>query len=70
MAAKRKTTKKQAKPKTKVVYRTKKVYVERKGNNDDNPFGETTKMVGQGMGTLMGVTIGMGMIGAMDKALK
>jgi hypothetical protein len=39
MAAKRKTTKKQAKPKTKVVYRTKKVYVERKGNNDDNPFG-------------------------------
>jgi hypothetical protein len=69
MVTKKKTTKKQAKPKTKVVYRTKKVYVEKK-DHDDNPFGETTKMVGQGMGALMGVTIGMGMIGAMDKALK
>jgi hypothetical protein len=70
MVTKKKTTKKQAKPKTKVVYRTKKVYVEKKNNNDDNPFGETTKMVGQGMGTLMGVTVGMGMIGAVGNAFK
>jgi hypothetical protein len=51
MTTKRKTTKK---PKTKIVYRTKKVYVERK---DDNPFSDVNKMVVAGAGAV--ITVGV-----------
>jgi hypothetical protein len=60
MAAKKKTTKK---PKTKVVYRTKTVYVERK---DSNPFTDVNKIVVGGAGTL----ITLGVAGAVIKGLK
>lgn len=66
MAAKHKTTKKQAKPKTKVVYRTKTVYVKQKDNEDDNPFKQTNQMIGTGMTAIVGI----GMAGAIAKAFK
>ena len=65
MTTKHKTTKKQAKPKTKVVYRTKKVYVERK-EEDDNPLKGVNQMIGTGMAAV----IGIGMAGAVAKSLK
>jgi hypothetical protein len=64
MVAKKKTTKKQAKPKTKIVYRTKKVYVEKE--EDDNPFKQTNQMIGTGMAAV----VGLGMAGAIAKAFK
>lgn len=63
MPAKKKSTKKQAKPKTKVVYRTKTVYVERK---DSNPFTGVNKTLVEGTGAI--VTIGVA--GAVVKGLK
>ena len=64
MTTKHKTTKKQAKPKTKIVYRTKKVYVEKE--EDDNPFKQTNQMIGTGMAAV----VGLGMAGAIAKAFK
>jgi hypothetical protein len=58
---KKKTTKKQ--PKTKVVYRTKTVYVEKK---DDNPFEGVNDMVKTGAGAV----ITLGIAGAVVKGLK
>ena len=63
MTTKHKTTKKQAKPKTKVMYRTKKVYVEKE---DDNPLKGVNQMIGTGMAAV----IGIGMAGAVAKSLK
>ena len=60
MTTKRKT---QKKPKTKVVYRTKKVYVEK---DDNNPFTDVNKMVLAGAGTI----ITLGVAGAVVKGLK
>ena len=68
MTAKKKTTKKttRAKPKTKVVYRTRTVYREEK-----SPLGDvaktTTQMVG---GVLIPVTLGIGVAGAIGNAFK
>jgi hypothetical protein len=55
MTTKRKTTKKQAKPKTKIVYRTKKVYVEKEDN--DNPLQGVNQMIGTGMGAVIGIGV-------------
>jgi len=64
MVTKRKTTTKKAtKPKTKIVYRTKKVYVERK--DDSNPLGGVNQMIGTGLGAV----IGIGVAGAVLKGL-
>jgi hypothetical protein len=68
MPAKKKTTKKkptkkqpakQAQQKPKVVYRTKKVYVERpqRRSDDDDPFRETSRMVMGGAGLMIGASI-------------
>ena len=64
MVAKKKSTKKSSKPKTKTVYRTKTVYVKEK-NDDENPFGQVMPMVGAGMGAIVGI----GVAGAIGKAL-
>jgi hypothetical protein len=63
MAAKKKTTKKQAKPKTKVVYRTKKVYVERE---DDNPMKGVGQMVATGAGAMMTMGVANAVIKGMQ----
>lgn len=62
---KKKSTKRTAKPKTKVVYRTKKVYVERKDHDDENPFKGVNQMIGTGMGAVIGIS----MAGAVAKGL-
>jgi hypothetical protein len=62
MTTKRKTTKKQAKPKVKYVEKIR--YVEREDN--DNPFKETNQMIGTGMTAIVGI----GMAGAIAKAFK
>lgn len=65
MVTKRKTTTKKAtKPKTKIVYRTKKVYVERK--DDSNPLGGVNQMM---FGTVLPTVIGIGVAGAVLKGL-
>jgi hypothetical protein len=61
MTTKTKTKKKQ--PKTKVVYRTKKVYVEK---DDNNPFTDVNKMVVAGAGTI----VTLGVAGAVVKGLQ
>jgi hypothetical protein len=66
MVTKKKTTKKQVRPRTKVVYRTKTVYVKQKEHEDDDPFGNVNKMIGTGMGAV----IGIGVAGAVVKSLK
>ena len=60
MPAKKKTTQKkqsakQAKPKTKVVYRTR--YVERPQKKSNNPFRETEEMVIGGAGLMIGASV-------------
>jgi hypothetical protein len=60
MTTKRKTTKK---PKTKIVYRTKKVYVDRE---DDNPLSGVNDMVKSGAG----MVITFGVANAVVKGLK
>lgn len=52
----KKKSKAQAKPKTRVVYRTRTV-------RENNPFGDVNKMVVSGMGMTMGLGM-MGMMGA------
>jgi hypothetical protein len=61
MVTKKKQTKK---PKEKIVYRTKKVYVEKK--SEDSAMKETRNMIGLGMGAM----IGAGVIGAMGNMLR
>jgi hypothetical protein len=65
MVAKKKTTKKQAKPKTKVVYRTKKVYVEKRArNDDDDAFHDTREMLGWGVGAIVGIGVANALVNA------
>ena len=68
MVAKKKTTKKttRAKPKTKVVYRTRTVYKEQ-----PSPMGnvvkDVTPMIGMGMGALIGIGVAKGIGNALSK---
>ena len=70
VAKKKKTTKKQARPKTtktKVVYRTRTVYKDAK---ETNPMGDVGKTVGQTMGWAIPTMIGFGVAGAVVKTIK
>ena len=71
MVAKKKVTgtkKKVAKPKTKVVYKTRTVY--RKAPKDDsNPMGDIVKNTAPLIGLGMGAMIGFGVAGAIGHSL-
>jgi hypothetical protein len=67
MVTKKKTTKKttRAKPKTKIVYRTRTVY-----RDEKSPIGDVAKTTGQLVGgVLIPTVIGFGIAGAIGKAL-
>lgn len=70
MVAKKKVTgtkKKIAKPKTKVVYKTRTVY--RKAPKESNPMGDVVKNTAPLIGLGMGAMIGFGVAGAINHSL-